>query len=179
VEYVVIEDTGKIWPTLELKLGLLAFSEGCTLELGGAASDLLLTVSPFVLLLVERLAAEAADGGLGRLHALIAHNREILASALKGTGAAIEHPESRTSVALVRLPDGVHGQRLWRDLASKGLYVLPANAFFWAEPAEGDEFVRVALARDPDILGLAATELARAITALDARSTECVVGGTA
>ena len=41
-DWIIIEDTGKLWPTHELKIGLLAFSERTTLPIDRAFSESLL-----------------------------------------------------------------------------------------------------------------------------------------
>ncbi|HSR24148.1 MAG TPA: aminotransferase class I/II-fold pyridoxal phosphate-dependent enzyme, partial [Candidatus Eisenbacteria bacterium] len=77
VEWAVIEDTGKVWPTLELKVGFLAWSERCRLSLLDAFSDVLLSISPVILLLIQRLAEAGVAGGYGELHRLLAGNRAL------------------------------------------------------------------------------------------------------
>src|ERR1039458_913479 len=49
---IIIEDTGKLWPTHELKVGLLAYSSRTTLPIGRAFSESLLSASPVVLELI-------------------------------------------------------------------------------------------------------------------------------
>ena len=61
-DYIVIEDTGKLWPMQELKLGFVAVSESMRAKVEHVLSDVLLTVSPFVLTLIEMLAVDAAHG---------------------------------------------------------------------------------------------------------------------
>jgi enduracididine biosynthesis enzyme MppP len=66
--WVVIEDTGKLWPTLELKIGWLVSAANVGLPLAKVYSDILLGVSPLVLSMVRRFAEDAAGGGLAELH---------------------------------------------------------------------------------------------------------------
>ena len=72
VEWVIIEDTGKVWPMLELKAGFLSWGERTDLALLDAFSDILLTMSPVILLLVQRLAEDGVLGGYRDLHRLLA-----------------------------------------------------------------------------------------------------------
>ena len=160
VEYVVIEDTGKLWPVLELKIGFLVASAGVHRELSDALSDIMLNVSPVISALVTRLAADAAGGGFKQLHGLIERNREVLADAIDGSGASLAYPDSRVSVGLVRLPDGVSSARLTSTVRRRGLHVFPGHLFHWARPADGDRFLRIALARDPEVVRLAGRLLA-------------------
>lgn len=163
VDFVVIEDTGKLWPMLELKLGVLVASDRLTNRLCGALSDVLLSVSPLVLALVERLALDFVAGGHNQLHALIARNRSSLGASLarRASGARLADPEARVSVARVELPLGVTAEELCRDLRSARVHLLPGDCFFWARPHDGDRFVRVALARDPDVVDAVAEALSQ------------------
>jgi enduracididine biosynthesis enzyme MppP len=149
VEWAVIEDTGKLWPTLELKAGFLAWGERTDLPLLDAFSDVLLSISPVVLLLIDRLAEDGGRGGYGELHRLIAGNRALLADILAGGPLLVADPESRISVARVTWgPAGPDAGAVYRELAGRGLHVLPCGPFHWARPEEGRRLLRVALGRD-------------------------------
>jgi enduracididine biosynthesis enzyme MppP len=129
--YVVIEDTGKLWPMLDLKLGFLVFEPGDPLPLHRVYTEILLGVSPLILLLVRNLAEDASDGGLAELHRFVRANRSLVRSRLAG----------------VTLPDGIRGTQLCQALASRGVHVLPGRQFYWAQPGTGERFVRLALSR--------------------------------
>lgn len=161
VDYAVIEDTGKLWPVLELKLGFLAVSESLRASTSDAVSDVLLSVSPLLLVLVRELARDGEHGGYRQLHELIANNRAILTEALAPAAPArVMDAGARVSVARVRLPLRVSANRLWSELARRGVHVLPGDSFHWANPVEGDRFVRVALARESLVVSRAASVLA-------------------
>jgi aspartate/methionine/tyrosine aminotransferase len=161
VDYIVIEDTGKLWPTFELKASFLLHSESCAERVRNAANDVLLDISPVILTLVEYLSRDAVDGGLLALHHFIAENRSRLASALAGTAATLMHDRSRISVALVKLPQDLPGQKLWQRLRTSDVHILPGGAFFWASPQEGERYIRVALSRDPPVIVHASDVLAK------------------
>lgn len=149
VEWALIEDTGKLWPTLELKAGFLAWGERTDLPLADAFSDVLLSISPVVLLLIDRLAEDGGRGGYGELHRLIAGNRALLTDVLAGGPLVVADPESRISVARVMWgPAGPDAADVYRDLAGRGLHVLPCGPFHWARPEEGRRLLRLALGRD-------------------------------
>lgn len=161
VEWVVIEDTGKVWPMLELKAGFLAWGERTELRLVDAFNDLLLSISPVVLLLIQRLAEDGVRGGYGELHRLIAGNRALLTEVLAGSPLVMADPDSRISVARITWADGgPDAGRLYEDLAAQGLHTLPCGAFHWARPEEGRRLLRVALGRDRADVGTAARLLA-------------------
>ncbi len=160
--WVVIEDTGKLWPTLELKIGWLVRSANVGLPLEKVYSDILLGVSPLVMLMIRRLAEDAADGGLADLHEFIAENRAVVRDTLAGVpDVTFVDPDSRASVERVHL-----GRRfsadVWAALHEHNVYVLPCHKFHWADPSEGDHMVRIALSRSRSAV-LTATTTLRAV----------------
>jgi len=54
IEFVCLEDTGKTWPTMELKIGILMASEGIYASLEVITDDMLLNVSPIIFLLLTK-----------------------------------------------------------------------------------------------------------------------------
>ncbi|CAL2070372.1 MULTISPECIES: aminotransferase class I/II-fold pyridoxal phosphate-dependent enzyme [Streptomyces] len=165
-QWVVIEDTGKLWPTLELKAGFLAWGEHTDLPLLEYFSDVLLSVSPLVLLLLTRFAQDAERGGYTELHGLIARNRRALAQVLDGGPVRLTDPDARISVARVTLPeDGPDAVALYDELVRRGTHVLPCGPFHWDRPQDGVRQVRLALARSGEDVVRAARALVDAVRA--------------
>ncbi|AOS64059.1 enduracididine biosynthesis enzyme MppP [Actinoalloteichus hymeniacidonis] len=165
--WVVIEDTGKLWPTLELKIGWLVSSAHAGLPLARIYSDILLGVSPLVLSMVRRFSEDAAGGGLADLHRFIAGNRAQLRGALAGLPEVrIIDPDSKASVERIDL-----GKRsaldVWAALRDQNVFALPCQKFHWARPDEGDHSLRIALAR-PTATVAALTKALRSVL-LDSR----------
>ncbi|WP_213451206.1 aminotransferase class I/II-fold pyridoxal phosphate-dependent enzyme [Rhizomonospora bruguierae] len=169
VDYVVIEDTGKLWPMQELKLGFVAVSESMRAKVEHALSDVLLTVSPFVLTLIEMLAVDAAQGGLAELHRLITENRRIVSDAVGGLDRVeLLDPQSRISVGRLRFSSPTDADRTRRGLYERGVHVLPCRQFHWADQQEGAALLRVALARNGATLAEGMRRLAAAHASLAA-----------
>jgi len=165
VEYVVVEDTGKLWPMCGLKLGFLGTSIGTRLRIAEAMSDVLLTASPFVARVVEELATDMAAGGLRQIHDLIAGNRAIIAEALDDfADASLADGDSRVSVARVELTEP-SATRLWGRLLQRGVHTVPCRPFYWAQPDEGERYLRVALSRNPEDVESAVAAVREAVTA--------------
>jgi enduracididine biosynthesis enzyme MppP len=157
--WVVIEDTGKLWPTLDLKVGLLVSAGNLGVPIDKIYSDILLGVSPMILAMVRRFAEDAADGGLADLHAFIAANRAILRSGLADVpGIHFPDPHSRVSVERVHVGQRT-GSDVWAALKEQNVYALPCRPFHWADHAAGDHTLRIALARS-------ASPLTRSVEAL-------------
>ncbi len=150
--WVVIEDTGKLWPTLDLKVGMLVHSENLALPVEKIYSDILLGVSPLILAMVRRFSEDAAAGGLEDLHRFIAGHRAMVREELAGLpGVYVPDPDSRASVERIGLTD-LTGTQVWERLREHNVYALPCRAFHWADPSQGDHTLRLALARSTDPL---------------------------
>ncbi|MFF8991090.1 aminotransferase class I/II-fold pyridoxal phosphate-dependent enzyme [Streptomyces sp. NPDC014983] len=165
-QWVVIEDTGKLWPTLELKAGFLAWGEHTDLPLLEYFSDVLLSVSPLVLLMLTRFAQDAERGGYAELHDMVARNRRALAEVLDGGPVTLTDPDARISVARVTLPDdGPDAVALYDELVRRGTHVLPCGPFHWDRPEDGVRQVRLALARSGEDVVRAARMLVDTVRA--------------
>lgn len=158
--FVVIEDTGKVWPTTDLKLAYVVTSAETEPAIVSVADDVLLNVSPFISLLIEMLAT--GSGYLEEVRGLIAANRQFLRSALSDLAlrdiVTIPHPESMASVELVQVRrNRVDAGRapLLDEFERAGVAVLPTESFWWSledgtsppTVVACDEF-RFALSRD-------------------------------
>lgn len=153
VDYVVIEDTGKLWPTGGIKLGFVVTSAHSTLAVTEVAADILLTAPPFSVAVIEAFAVDMANGGLGTLHKRIADNRAILSDELDGSVvAALADGDSRVSVSRIELPRGTSSTRLWGQLLRMGVHSVPCRPFYWARPSTGERYLRIALAREPEVV---------------------------
>lgn len=166
-DWITIEDTGKLWPVHELKIGLLAYSERTKLPIERAFSESLLAASPVVLQLVEALAADWVNGGYERARALVERHRAVVKEAIEAVGLRLADPHSQISVARVELPlDGPDSSLLYKDLLARGVHVLPCAPFHWADPESGLRFIRLSLARPFETVQIGAQKLAQAFREL-------------
>jgi aspartate/methionine/tyrosine aminotransferase len=161
-DWIIIEDTGKLWPTHELKIGLLAYSARTRLPIKRAFSESLLSASPVVLQLIGALARDWTDGGYERARAVIDRNRAALSAAIEPAGLQLADPESQISVARVELPaNGPDSSLLYKDMLARGVHVLPCAPFHWADPQAGQRYIRLSLARPFAAVAVAARTLAQ------------------
>jgi aspartate/methionine/tyrosine aminotransferase len=166
-DWIFIEDTGKLWPVHELKIGLLAYSGRTDLPIERAFSESLLAVSPVVLQLVTALAADWRVGGYERARRMVERSRAAVRTAIEREGLRLAEPASRISVAQIELPArGPDAVSLYKELLARGVHVLPCARFYWAEPALGSHLIRLSLARPFDVVAAGAQELVRAYRAL-------------
>lgn len=168
-DWIAIEDTGKLWPTHELKIGLLAYSERTRHPIERAFSESLLAASPVVLQLVTALSADWVSGGYERARDLVARNRAAVRDAIQSLDVQLADPTSQISVARIELPvDGPDSALLYKDMLARGVHVLPCAPFHWADPQEGLRFIRLSLARPFETVDRAARTLAAAYRELSA-----------
>jgi aspartate/methionine/tyrosine aminotransferase len=161
-DWITIEDTGKLWPTHELKVGFLAYSERTELPIERAFSESLLAASPVVLQLIKALATDWVDGGYERARAMLDRNRAVVKKAIEAVGLRLADPTSQISVARIELPtSGPDSSLLYRDMLMRGVHVLPCAPFHWADPKSGLKFIRVSLARPFETVEAAARTLAQ------------------
>ncbi len=161
VDWIVIEDTGKLFPTHELKAGFVAFNERCRHPIRDAFHESLLSVSPVILLLVTALARDWRSGGYERARDLVNSNRALVREELSTVGLELADPDSKISVARVALrADGPTSEQLYHQLVDLGVHVLPCPPFHWAHPDEGLRFIRLSLARPRAAVVQAAQALA-------------------
>jgi aspartate/methionine/tyrosine aminotransferase len=168
-DWVIIEDTGKLWPVHELKVGLLAYSKRTKLPIERAFSESLLSASPVVLQLVKALAEDWAEGGYERARALLDRNRAVVRTAIEPVGLRLADPASQISVARIELPPrGPDSSLLYKEMLARGMHVLPCAPFHWADPQSGLRYIRLSLARPFATVESAARTLAQAYLELSA-----------
>ncbi|MBM2618444.1 aminotransferase class I/II-fold pyridoxal phosphate-dependent enzyme [Actinoplanes sp. LDG1-06] len=169
VRFICVEDTGKTWPTLELKCGMLAASPELYPALVEPHNDMLLNVSPFVLRLLVEYLADSEQRGLDRTvrrHTRV--NRAALREAMAGSILVPDGRSPEISVEWVRVEGAaLTGREVVDVLAAAGIGALPGENFFWNEPGRGARHLRFALARDPVMFRSACLRLREVLGTLD------------
>jgi aspartate/methionine/tyrosine aminotransferase len=161
VDAVLVEDTGKTWPTSEIKAPFFAVSRGRGLceRIYDIYTDFLLHVSPVGIKLMDEFIRLSQRDDMASVHQVVAANRTALGESLAGTFLTpCERPFA--SVAWLRIDCPLSGLELKRVLDRHGVFVLPGNQFYWHDPRRGEKFIRVALVRDADMFSEAAARLA-------------------
>lgn len=164
VTYMTIEDTGKIWPIQDAKCAMLTVSASIWDAIRQIHTSILLNVSPFVLNMVSQYIETSIGDGLASVRDIVTANRTAALSALDGTLLIHQRPMVNISVAWFRIASAtVTATELQDSLTKEEIYVLPGTYFYWSEPARGEHYVRIALARRPDMFAHAMTRLRRAL----------------
>jgi aspartate/methionine/tyrosine aminotransferase len=152
IDAVLIEDTGKTWPTSEIKAPFVAVSRGRGLfnRTYDIYTDFLLHVSPVGIKLMQEFIRLSQEDDMAYIHEVVRANRKALYDNLEGTFLApCERPYA--SIAWLRIDHSLTGMELKGVLDAHGVYVLPGEHFFWHNRRQGEQFIRVALTRDADM----------------------------
>jgi len=166
-EYALIEDTGKTWPTVDLKVGMLITNKGIAADIALIHDDYLLNVSPFTLGLLSAYIADTKAVGLyPSVLQVCQENREYLLTLCSDT--CLQNA-TRTHVNLVwlRIGSTFTGEDLYRELVKANVHILPGTNFFWSNPQFGAHFCRIALSRTHHSFKYAADHLRKVAIDLD------------
>jgi aspartate/methionine/tyrosine aminotransferase len=158
INCILIEDTGKTWPTLEIKAPFISVSDRLVDPIARINSDFLLHISPFAIGLLTDFVRLSIDDRRGQIRAVVAENRAALNAELASTFLVpIEQPFM--SVSWARIESAMPAVTLSELLAEQNVHVLPGNQFFWSDESLGDPFLRLALVRDTAMFAQAVARL--------------------
>lgn len=159
VDYIVIEDTGKLWPLLDMKVAFLVTNERMACELRPIVDDILLNVSPFHLELVRRYAeySTADDRDYDSIRDVIAVNRLSLREEIEAVPdlLTLAYPDSRVGVEVVNVAPADY-PCFMAALEERKVAVLPTDKFYWGPDRETPRSqIRIALCREQENMNLA------------------------
>lgn len=160
VDHIGIEDVGKVWPTLDLKVGSLICGEQRHAALRAISEDIVLNVSSFIYQLITE---SGRFDAIEHARATSVANRAALRTALVDSPAELVDGGNMMSVGWVRLPEDWNCNELVEWLHERGIGVLPGTPFFWNAPEQGNRFIRLALMRPEAEFETSAKALARAL----------------
>jgi amino acid adenylation domain-containing protein len=160
IDHVGIEDVGKVWPLLDLKVGSLVSGRHRHAALQAITDDLLLNVSPFVFAL---LAEFGRADIIGHARDISVRNRAALEQALAGGPLTVVVGGPTMSIAWVRIPDDWDCVEFCDWLEKRSITLLPGRPFYWADPEQGARHVRVALMRPAASFAASVAALADAV----------------
>jgi aspartate/methionine/tyrosine aminotransferase len=171
--FIILEDTGKQWPTLDAKASLLSYSEDLANDIRTIYEEIYLCCSNFSLrVIIAFIEATLKKGGLHYMHSIIANNAEIARSQLTGTLVDIEHPHPDSSMAVIWLNierTGLSDLELTDYLAKYDVAVLPGRYFYWnSHEVVGHDRIRIAIMKPDDQFGFSISRLKQALLELEA-----------
>ena len=141
VSFILIEDTGKTWPTHELKASITFYSADWSRSIERVFKEIFLSSSSVLMLFFEQLFRDERAGGFpAPLHALVRERRGRLRALLAGTRLQVA-PESVASklpvewidIAAASLPDLALVDHI---VAQTGVQLLPGRQFYWSRQTQ-------------------------------------------
>lgn len=166
VRYIAMEDTGKTWPLQDAKCATIMSSRDLNDDIHNLVTSVLLNVSPFILRLVTRYVQDSGADGFASVREVLDTNRQLARDSLDGGLLSYCPPQINTSVAWFRINDpAVTADELQRYLQTHQLYVLPGKYFYWHRPERGQSYIRLALARKPEVFAEAMGAMKSALEA--------------
>lgn len=151
VKYMAIEDTGKTWPIQDAKIAMLKVSDNLYDELYSIYTAYILNVSPFILNFLTEYIKDSQKHQFASTKNLLNTNRRTIEEIFDNSILKIQNPKGKVSVAWCEIMDpNLTATELQRILCTGGVYVLPGTYFFWHNPAQGERYIRIALARNTD-----------------------------
>jgi aspartate/methionine/tyrosine aminotransferase len=157
VRFMAFEDTGKVWPTHDLKASLLFCSRDFEQLITSIYNELFLCTSRFSLLLLEQYILGTARVGLSQaVWTTVDERRDVLRRTITGTGLDIDDAALHSVISVEWLDcrqTGLRDLELTRAFASQGLFVLPGRQFFWNSGYHDDKQfnIRLALLRPAEV----------------------------
>lgn len=171
VTYAAIEDTGKTWPVQDAKCAMITASDNIREDIYNIHTAVLLNVSPFVLNFLTHYVEDSIQDDFASVRDVIATNRRTARVMLAGTIIEYVEPVVETSVAWFRItvPD-LGASELQQRLLDEDVYVLPGTYFYWNQPEAGERYIRIALARRPEMFAAAMGAMREVLDRHDWRS---------
>ena len=169
-DWLVVEDTGKLWAAHDLKAAILLSSWQLEAAATAAFETRLLSISPFVLALLWQLAETAGAQAVEDIRRFIAANRQLVADSVAGTWLSIGGTEgAQVPVAVLHYDRKRFSDQtsLLAQVKARGLGLTGSQLYYPPERRSRSSlvalppFLRLALSRPPERL-YAALELLRA-----------------
>lgn len=152
ITYIMMEDTGKTWPVQDAKCALYTTSDDIFSEIYDIHTAFLLNVSPFILSVLSEYLCDSMRDNFASVKNVLEQNRLVAIRELEGTCLEYCVPVTKVSVGWFKIKDpALKATELQRLAYEQELYVLPGTYFYWSRPEQGERYIRIALARRPDL----------------------------
>ena len=170
IDFIFIEDTGKTWPSLDLKTGIITVNPSLYDQTFRIHNDLMLNTSPFILELLRSYTENSDSLGIEKtVTGTAGTNRNYLREKVKTTILKPANLDASVSVEWLKILGEYDADEIWTILQDKGVFVLPGTHFYWKNPDLGKKYIRIALMRHPDMFRKAVDVLVNALPAWERR----------
>jgi aspartate/methionine/tyrosine aminotransferase len=136
VSFLMLEDTGKVFPTLDMKASLLSYSTDNRDLIEEIYKELYLCSSAFALAVLTEFLDVTSRVGLGAsVWTTVDKHRDLLRNAIAGSQLVVAHGSAKSTLSVEWLAcheTGKHDLEICSELIRRGLAVLPGRLFYWA-----------------------------------------------
>ncbi|MHC8303778.1 aminotransferase class I/II-fold pyridoxal phosphate-dependent enzyme [Pseudomonas sp. PB3P13] len=169
--FIILEDTGKQWPTLDAKASLLSYSADLAHTIRNIYEEIYLCCSNFALRVIIAFIDETLQrGGLSYMQSIISRHIQIATAALENSLATIVAVEPLSTMTVMWLDiekTGLSDLELTGYLAKHSVAVLPGRYFYWnSHQVAGNHRIRIALFKPEDQFGPSMLRLKDALAGL-------------
>ncbi|RDD61438.1 aminotransferase class I/II-fold pyridoxal phosphate-dependent enzyme [Ferruginivarius sediminum] len=138
VPFMIIEDTGKTWPTLDLKMSPVICSQHYTDVMSQLYQEMYLCASPFAMLFFHYILSSAPPYSehFDSLQALLLRRRDMLRAAIAESGLRTAQEGENSCLPIEWLDCSAMGDddsRIVEALNARGVHLLPGYPFFWSQ----------------------------------------------
>lgn len=171
VTFLSIEDTGKVWPTQEIKASLLFASANIIKEIHKIYDEIFLCHSNFALGILAEFLSDAHNRGLDQaVWSGVAARRKLFRQKIAGSVLSVnpESLDSMISVEWVMIQEHFKNDlNLIEYFQERNLVLLPGRQFFWSKTGSEatSKFARFALLKPEEefqsAINVLSTELGR------------------
>ena len=151
VDFITIEDTGKTWPTLDLKVSLMVYSAALSKDLRLLYEEIFLCSSNFTVALLTRMIRETASVGLKQiLWDEVYCRANLMKSAFAGTEFEISNYDTKVQLPFLWINvscAGIDDMTVINKFQEQGVSMLPGRYFYWNSLAQNIGYVRLSLMR--------------------------------
>ena len=152
VTYIAMEDTGKTWPLQDAKAAMIKTSADIHDDIYNIHTAYLLNVSPFILNILTQYVLDSEQDNFASVFGLLETNRTIGKEILSGSLLEPIEPIVKVSVLWCKIKHAeIKATELKQYLTEFGIHLLPGTYFYWDDHETGQQYVRIALARDSNI----------------------------
>ncbi len=151
VSFISIEDTGKVWPTQDMKASLMVYSNDVAKELEVIYEEIYLCVSNFTLGILREFLIDAHVRGLDKaVWKEVSQRRAILREAIDESPFTVASTATSNQLSVEWLQVGnpfINDLHAMDFFQSRDLTLLPGRKFFWNATHDpvNQQFVRVSL----------------------------------
>ncbi|WP_282875911.1 pyridoxal phosphate-dependent aminotransferase [Pseudomonas peli] len=177
LSFIILEDSGKQWPTLDTKASLLSYSADIAPLIRNIYEEIYLCSSNLSLKLISAFIEHTISlGGVSYIHALVMKNAQTVREQLANTLVSVEEADPDSTMTIMWLnidKTGMTDLELINYLAKYDVAVLPGRYFYWnSHHVAGHDRLRIALMKPDEQFAFSISRLRHALEVLEVEIAE-------